>query len=177
MSRSLARLPSFGAAARTMAAVAVALALATAAAQVGVGAAIPEAASLTISHDQVAFDLSAAVYPPARFPAYYSPTDPEPAAETMSFTVFTNLSRWTVVVTFDGLYNERENVILPADQLEYSLDGVTWHPFALGSNTIVVGRGPTPVHETYPFGVRLRIDGAEPPGTYVGSLTFSLNSN
>ncbi|HEX7039729.1 MAG TPA: hypothetical protein VF202_06440 [Trueperaceae bacterium] len=162
---------------RALASLALVVAASTASAQVSVGATIPEAASLTISHDQVVFDLSQAVYPPARFPAYYLPTDPDPATDPMSFTVFTNVSGWTIVVTFSGLYNEQENVILPADQLEYSLDGVTWHAFAPGSNRIVVGRGPTAVQETYRFAVRLRIDGTEPPGRYVGSLTFSLNSD
>src|SRR5690606_4768956 len=104
---------------RALASLALVVAASTASAQVSVGATIPGAASLTISHDQVVFDLSQAVYPPARFPAYYLPTDPDPATDPMSFTVFTNVSGWTIVVTFSGLYNEQENVILPADQLEY----------------------------------------------------------
>lgn len=165
------------AASRAMAASMLLSAAVTATAQVSVGASIPETASLTISHDRVVFDLAAAVYPPAEFPAYYMPTDPEPGSEPMTFTVFTNLSRWAVVVDFTGLYNERENVALPSRQLEYSLDGVTWRPFSAGGVNVVVGQGPTTVHQTYELAVRLRIDGSEPPGTYVGSLTFTLTSD
>lgn len=147
-------------------------------AQVGVGVSIPEASSLTISHASVTFDLSVGTYPPSEFPAYYAPTLSEPVSDQMSITVFTNLDNWTVEVSFTGLYNETDNVILPASQLEYSLNGgLNWHQFSQGSNTIIVGSGPTVTYDTRSFEVRFRVDGSETPGVYLGTLTYTLVSH
>lgn len=144
-------------------------------AQISVGAEFPETTSLSISHSMVSFDLASASYPPASFPAYYYPTEPDPVSDSMTFTVFTNLESWSVDVDFPGLFNELDNAALPVDRLEYSTNGgSTWHAFALGGNTIVQGLARTESYATYDFAIRLRVEGDEAPGTYIGVLTFTL---
>lgn len=143
--------------------------------QVGVGVEIPESGTMTVSHSTVLFDLASDGYPPASFPAYYLPTDPDPQSDHMSFSVFSNLGNWTVDVVFPGLYNELDNVILAPDRLEYSTDeGTTWHAFSLGANTLVQNLDGSASAVTVPFMIRLRLVGDEAPGSYSGVLTFSL---
>ena len=144
-------------------------------AQIGIGVEIPQNATMTISHSEVVFDLSSVGYPPPSFPAYYYPTRPDPQSEPMSFSVFTNIASWTADVTYWGLLNEQDNVILPADRLEYSTDGgATWYAFSLGGNTIVQSLSGTTEIAKYPFALRLRLVGDEVPGVYTGVLAFSL---
>lgn len=134
------------------------------------GLSVPEGSALTLSADTVVFDLRDAAYPPAAFPAWYAPSRP---TAPVTLDLFTNIeSSWLVVAGFEGLLRE-DGTALPADRIEFRVDGGPWVPFGR-STTLATGRGATPGYLHYDLEFRLRLEGDERPGVYQGVLLFSL---
>ncbi|MEN2981823.1 MAG: hypothetical protein ABDH20_04400 [Thermus sp.] len=140
-------------------------------AQVPIGVNLPEGTSLSLSTEEVVFDLTQAPFPPPSFPFAYPPSRP---LGPLSLRVFTNLEGgFAVEVQAGSLLSERGGEI-PAGQLEYRLDGGPWIP--LGPRVVLLtGSGPTGGYRTHTLEFRLVLTGRETPGTYRGSLLFTLS--
>ncbi|GLV46967.1 hypothetical protein TJA_01430 [Thermus sp. LT1-2-5] len=150
---------------------ALALVLGFAWAQVPIGVNLPEGSSLSLSAEEVVFDLTQAPYPPPQFPYAYPPTRPSGA---LSLRLFTNLEGgFALEVEATPLLSET-GAEIPAAQVEYRLNGGPWIP--LGPKVILLtGTGPTAGYQTYALEFRLVLTGQEVPGTYRGSLLFTLS--
>jgi hypothetical protein len=145
--------------------------LAVAFAQLPVGATIPEGSALVINHDQVVFDLSRTAFPPPSFPWTFEPTAPQ---EPIELQLYSNLEGgWALTISFDGLFGPDGDVLLPS-QVRYRLDGAgDW--FALApAVTLVSGYGVSHDYQRYLLELQLQLFGNERPGTYEGTLIFSL---
>lgn len=142
---------------------------------VGIAVEFPQVGSLSISHAEVTFDLSASTFPPREFPGYYLPISP---SEPMTFSVTSNASNWMVTAEFTGLFNVDENTMLAPDQLQYRIDGSDW--FALGASAVTLAmgsassHGPSATPQQHTLELRLVVWGTEAPGSYEGTLTFTL---
>jgi len=147
------------------------LTLGNAHAQVSLGATIPEGSALLVSHDEVAFDLSQTAFPPPSFPWPFEPTAPE---EPIEIQLYSNLEGgWALTVEFDGLLSDDGALLLPS-QVRYRLDGAgDWFP--LGQVvTLLSGYGVSHDYQRHLLEFRLELMGNERPGTYAGTLVFSL---
>lgn len=148
----------------------LALLLGLALAQVPIGVNLPEGSSLSLSAEEVVFDLSQAPYPPPSFPFAYAPTQP---SLPLTLRLFTNLQGgFAVEVEATPLLSET-GAEIPAVQLEYRLNGGPWIP--LGPRVVLLtGQGPTLGYQSHLLEFRLVLTGREAPGVYRGSLLFSL---
>lgn len=142
---------------------------------VGISVEFPAVGALSVSAAEVRFDLSGPDYPPTQFPAYYYPVQPE---DHIQLTIAANTTNWTLTAEFTGLLNEAENLLLGAQQLEYSVDGSAWFPLSVQPVSLVLApRATTDVlvaPQLHTLQLRLLITGNELPGDYQGTLTFSL---
>ncbi|MCS7218316.1 MAG: hypothetical protein NZ846_04995 [Thermus sp.] len=140
-------------------------------AQVPIGVNLPEGTSLSLSAEEVVFDLTQAPFPPPSFPFAYPPSRPQ---APLSLRVFTNLEGgFAVEVQAGPLLSDRGGEI-PAGQLEYRLNGGPWIP--LGPRVVLLtGSGPTGGYRTHTLEFRLVLTGREAPGMYRGSLLFTLS--
>ncbi len=140
-------------------------------AQVPVGVNLPEGSALSLSAEEVVFDLAQKGYPPPTFPYPYDPTSP-PGPLTLS--VFSNVEGgWAVEVLAEPLVAEGGKVLSPS-QLEVRVDGGPWT--ALGPRTVLVtGSGPSGGYRRHLLEFRLVLTGSEAPGVYRGSLVFTLS--
>lgn len=142
---------------------------------VGISVEFPAVGALSVSSAEVRFDLSGSDYPPAQFPAYYYPVQPE---VPIHLTIAANTTNWNLTAEFTGLLNEAENLLLGAQQLEYSVDGSAWFPLSVQPVSLVLApRAATDAlaaPQQHTLQLRLLITGNEMPGDYQGTLTFSL---
>lgn len=147
----------------------------------GVTADFPGVGSLRVDPVEIHFELNEEQYPPPEFPWYYSPRHENPDWDgVIHLDVNANLGSWLVTAEFHGLVNEQENLLLPASQLQYRVDEAgQWESFELGSTTLLIGvpgqfDAATESHEVQ---LRLEVTGRETPGSYTGTLLFTLASN
>lgn len=147
-------------------------------AQTDIGVEIPEGSSMTLSATAFRFDLSGSDYPPPEFPAYYLPVAVDEGTgaareDGAELRVFSNVGgNWRVAIGFDGLRTAAGD-LLPPDRLEYRLGGGPWRAFA-PSTTLLTGSGQTLGYEEARLELRLRLEGDERPGSYRGTLIFTL---
>ncbi|MFN4072382.1 MAG: hypothetical protein ACK4G4_03025 [Thermus sp.] len=145
--------------------------LALALAQVPIGVNLPEGTSLSLSAEEVVFDLTQSPFPPPSFPYAYAPTAPP---GPLTLRLFTNLEGgFAVEVEATPLLAEG-GAQIPSSQVEYRLNGGPWIP--LGPKIILLtGSGPTAGYQSYVLEFRLVLTGQEVPGVYRGSLLFTLS--
>lgn len=146
----------------------------------GVTADFPGVGSLRVDPVEIHFDLSDELYPPPEFPSYYSPRHENLDWDgVIHLDVNANLGSWLVTAEFHGLVNEQDNVLLPASQLQYRVDeSEQWESFVLGNTTLLMG---VPgqldaATESHTLQLRLEVTGQETPGSYTGTLLFTLSS-
>ncbi|GAB5601516.1 hypothetical protein FJNA_00400 [Thermus sp. FJN-A] len=140
-------------------------------AQVPIGVNLPEGSALTLSAEEVVFDLARTGYPPPTFPFAYAPTAP---SGPLTLSVFSNLEGgWTVEVLAEPLVADGGKLLSPS-QLEVRVNGGPWTP--LGPRTVLLtGSGPSGGYQRHLVEVRLILTGQEAPGVYRGSLVFALS--
>ena len=140
-------------------------------AQVPVGVNLPEGSALTLSAEEVVFDLAQGAYPPPSFPYAYAPTSPR---GPLTLSVFSNLEGgWAVEVLAEPLIAEGGKLLSPSP-LEVRVDGGPWMP--LGPRTVLLtGSGPSGGYRRHLLEFRLVLTGQEAPGLYRGSLVFTLS--
>jgi hypothetical protein len=145
--------------------------LALALAQVPIGVNLPEGTSLSLSAEEILFDLTQSAYPPPSFPYAYAPTLPQ---GPLTLRLFTNLEGgFAVEVEATPLLAEG-GAEIPPGQVEYRLNGGPWIP--LGPKVVLLtGSGPTSGYQSYVLEFRLVLTGREVPGVYRGSLLFTLS--
>lgn len=145
--------------------------LGTSSAQLGVGTEVPEASVITVSNELVRFDLAEQGYPPPDFPHYYLPSAP---TEPVLIRLFSNYENgWILEADFaTGLVGPAGREI-PPGQLEYSLDGGPWLPFA-PRVSLMTSQGASNSFEEHTLEFRLQLLGNEAPGTYRGVMSFIL---
>ncbi|WP_240307566.1 hypothetical protein [Thermus caldifontis] len=147
------------------------LVLSWALAQVPIGVNLPEGTSLSLSAEEVVFDLTQSPYPPPSFPFAYAPSSPQ---GPVTLRLFTNLEGgFALEVEASPLLSEG-GAQIPASQVEYRLNGGPWIP--LGPKVVLLtGTGPTAGYQSYVLEFRLVLTGQEVPGVYRGSLLFTLS--
>lgn len=140
-------------------------------AQVPIGVNLPEGSALSLSAEEVVFDLAQAPYPPPSFPYAYGPTTPK---DPLVLSLFSNLEGgWAVEVQAEPLLAEGGKII-PPGQLEVRVDGGPWFP--LGPRVVLLtGQGPSGGYRRHFLEFRLILTGREAPGVYRGVLVFSLS--
>lgn len=140
-------------------------------AQVPIGVNLPEGTSLSLSTEEVVFDLTQSAYPPPSFPFAYAPSVPQ---SPVTLRLFTNLEGgFALEVEATPLLAEG-GAQIPAGQVEYRLNGGPWIP--LGPKVVLLtGTGPTAGYQSYVLEFRLVLTGQEVPGVYRGSLLFTLS--
>ncbi|WP_243030432.1 hypothetical protein [Thermus altitudinis] len=150
---------------------AILLAFSWALAQVPIGVNLPEGTSLSLSTEEVVFDLTQSHFPPPNFPYAYLPSSPQ---GPLTLRLFTNLEGgFAVEVEATPLLAEG-GAQIPAGQVEYRLNGGPWIP--LGPKVVLLtGSGPTAGYQSYVLEFRLVLTGQEAPGVYRGSLLFTLS--
>jgi hypothetical protein len=139
-------------------------------AQLSVQTNVPEGSELRISHAKLSFDLGRVAFPPLAFPYSFAPTDL--TDEPIIIELVSNIEGgWRLRVDFAGLVSAEGNVLLPS-QIVYRLNGAgEW--LTLGpSIDLLTGQGLR--DERHQLELRLRLLGNERPGTYRGTLFFSL---
>ncbi|MDM7325329.1 MAG: hypothetical protein P3W93_010215 [Thermus sp.] len=140
-------------------------------AQVPIGVNLPEGTSLSLSAEEVVFDLTQSTFPPPSFPYAYPPSAPQ---GPLTLRLFTNLGGgFAVEVEATPLLAEGGAQISPG-QVEYRLNGGPWIP--LGPKVVLLtGSGPTSGYQSHVLEFRLVLTGQEAPGIYRGSLLFTLS--
>ena len=138
---------------------------------------IPEVLRLVTAADPLVFDLgrgdSGETYPPARFPAYYSPQGT--ASSGIPVRVFSNVDRpWTVTMVMESPLIGPTDVI-PADRLEWSLDRTRWEGMNTSPFQIMTG-GRGKGWQEWLVHFRLRVEGDEPGADqpYQTNIVFTL---
>ncbi len=140
-------------------------------AQVPIGVNLPEGSALSLSAEEVFFNLAQAPFPPPSFPYAYSPTNP---GGPLTLSLFSNVEGgWALEVLAEPLVAEGGRLLSPS-QLEVRVDGGPWVP--LGPRVVLLtGSGPTAGYRRHLLEFRLVLTGQEAPGVYRGSLVFTLS--
>lgn len=147
------------------------LSLGLALAQVPIGVNLPEGTSLSLSAEEVVFDLAQAPFPPPSFPFAYGPSRPSGA---LTLRLFTNLEGGFALEVEAGPLVAPNGAEIPIGQVEYRLNGGPWIP--LGPRVVLLtDTGPTGGYRNHTLEFRLVLTGREAPGTYRGSLLFTLS--
>lgn len=138
---------------------------------------IPEVLRLVTAAEPLVFDLghgdSGEVYPPARFPAYYSPQGV--ARSGIPVRIFSNVDRpWTVTMVMESPLTG-PNGVIPADRLEWSLDRTRWEGMSTSPIQIMTG-GRGKGWQEWSVHFRLRVEGDEPGADqpYQTNIVFTL---
>ncbi|RKZ20228.1 hypothetical protein DRQ18_06875 [bacterium] len=136
---------------------------------------IPERIGLYLetdaSGDIVVFDLDAAGYPPASFPAYYDPTDPA-TSPTVDIEVFSN--SLTKTWYLDACGDDFDATYIPITQLEWSPAGAgTYEDFSNGWTNHASG-SKTAGWEAHDEDYRFEAQEDDPAGTYTTWVRYRV---